>query len=608
MNGNMKTLILPSFLLLIAFQYNICFASEMTSGYDDFPHSHEQTTAPVELIETVTEQTPTNQERDRRLTNHINSFDGNLLEAVDSFTLTDQSLEDNVHGITNLINRVQTPAGARTVLNAMPDTIDRLLDQRILDTPDLDQAQLDKEFTQMMDASSRLVNLLATPEQGQELVTNIMSSLGQYYQAMDPANQQSKKLMNAAIDLSNVAVRKAGTVNLSWKTITIKEGQVNLAPSRAEIRAAAENAARLEEILEGVLKSTLGEDLEDGIVSTLALELPNALKDAAETGATLSKETLEIMKSNKIDQVQIDLGAVGFTLNQQFVTKHPDTELGFNAQRRQPLLVNGENPILGNAEPIDAPVIDLSASQDGQPGDAFKRPVQLSFDISELSLTPSDFEKLSAYRLNEKSGHWEPVGGVYDPVTNTIRVHRLHLSKYTILKAEHNYSNIEDSWAKNEITSLKGKGIIEEDNLFAAKENVTREEFATWIAKAYGLDTSNLESDLKDLDPDSPYYGAIAVAYEQGIISGRPDGTFDPKGHVSKEEMAVMIANAMDTYDTTVNTSTFELAKYEDDLPTWAVNSVETLVENGIVEEEFFGSAEPVTKEQAAAILYEAYR
>lgn len=77
---------------------------------------------------------------------------------------------------------------------------------------------------------------------------------------------------------------------------------------------------------------------------------------------------------------------------------------------------------------------------------------------------------------------------------------------------------------------------------------------------------------------------------------------------MTREELAVIIANALDNYDRTIDTDTFELAQYEEDLPTWAVDSVETVVENGVVDQSFFGSADAITKEQAANILYEVYR
>jgi hypothetical protein len=182
------------------------------------------------------------------------------------------------------------------------------------------------------------------------------------------------------------------------------------------------------------------------------------------------------------------------------------------------------------------------------------------------------------------------------------------LSKYTLLKSTKTYSDVEDSWAKNEINILKGKGVTSDDELFSPQSNVTRAEFAGWIANAYGLSGEDIENDFKDLDKDSPYYEAVLAAYDQGIVSGKDDGSFDPNGEVSREEMAVMIANALDNFDTTVNPETTVLAQYETDMPDWAKDSAEKLLENGVVEETYFGSADNVTKEEAASIIYNLYR
>jgi len=85
-------------------------------------------------------------------------------------------------------------------------------------------------------------------------------------------------------------------------------------------------------------------------------------------------------------------------------------------------------------------------------------------------------------------------------------------------------------------------------------------------------------------------------------------GGFHPEGEVTREEMAVMIANALDKFDTTVNPETVVLAQYEVDMPDWAKDSAEKLLENGIVEETYFGSSGNVTKEEAASIIYSLYR
>lgn len=209
--------------------------------------------------------------------------------------------------------------------------------------------------------------------------------------------------------------------------------------------------------------------------------------------------------------------------------------------------------------------------------------------------------------MGQWTNTWQAVGGAYDKSKNTITAKRTHLSKYTVLKSDKKYSTLEDSWAKNEIASLKNKGIIEDDSLFNGSENISREEFACWVSKAYGLDATKLTEDGLAIDTDSAYYEELQSLYSEIQVSDASPSHFDPSSELTKEELAVLIANALDNYDRPIDTNTFELAQYEDDLPTWAVNSIETVVENGVVDESFFASTRSVTKEEAANILYQVY-
>ncbi|MBN2898611.1 MAG: S-layer homology domain-containing protein, partial [Clostridia bacterium] len=505
--------------------------------------------------------------------------------------------------------KVQTASAAKTVLQQLPSTLTQLSAAKQTLTSDADKENLDKGMADLINSTERLVALINQPDQSKSLVKTVIQPLGDYYKGIDPKSLASKNLMNSAIKLSNAAITQAGTVNTSWDNVKIEQGgRVDLTPSPNQIIQAARNAAQTEAELETQLSESLEGGLENAIISTVTLKMPDSLKNAPKTAAGLNAQTMTALKDNNIEKVNLDLGAVSFGIDDKFIEAQQSTDLSFNVDRERPLSEADRDRMPKGSHPVGAPVVNLSATQNKQANDTFNHPLDVSFHLDQFDNVPKDPTSLGIFRLNESTNNWEPVGGVYDPATNSIHTKRTHLSKYTVLQSEKNYSNIEDSWAKNEIASLKGKGIIEDDELFTASDNVTREEFAGWIAKAYGLDSSTMETDLSDLDKDSPYYGAVAAAYQQGIISGKADGTFDPKGDISKEEMAVMIASAMNKYDYTVDTNTFELAQYEEDLPTWAVNSVETVVENGAVDESFFGSAGSVTKEEAAAILYQVYR
>lgn len=541
------------------------------------------------------------------------STNGSLLD-IPSPSAGDQGApSDNTQGVTAIIKRIKTANGARVILEQMPKTLEELTVMKsALDSLD-ESLQLDKDIAALITETERLIGLLQQPQQSRYMVLQVINPLGTYYNNTDKQSTASKDLMNSAIQMANTSIAQAGTVQTSWQSVEIKEGgRVALAPSEAEILQAARKAAQAELDLEGQLKANFEQGLENGVVSSITINIPKELSNAQSTAAELTPKTFETMKANNIQQVNLNLGPVSFGVDQQFFDAQNQSHLEFNVDRQAALSSEEEERLPAGTKTVGAPVLELSALQNHRPDNAFNRPLNLTINLDAIELESGGIidypNELVIYRENPDTGEWEPVGGTYDPITNSISTPRMHLSKYTVLKSEKNYSNIEDSWAINEIATLQGKGIIDNNELFASSDNVTREEFAGWISNAYGLESSSLESDLKDLDPESPYYDAIATAYEQGIISGKSDGTFDPNSDVSKEEMAVMIAAAMTQYDHPVNTDTFELAQYEEDIPTWAVGAVETVVENGAVDESFFGSADAVTKEEAAAILYQVYR
>lgn len=521
--------------------------------------------------------------------------------------------EDKIKNITSILERIQTPAGAKTILEQMPKTLEELKAMRsALDGLD-DTLKFDNNIVALMSETERLIGLLQQPKQARYMILEVIKPLGDYYKDIDPSALASKQLTNSAMKMANTAIAQAGRVQTSWKTIDIKKGgRIALTPTDREIQQAILNAKNTEKELESQMNQNLEQGLNNGIYSTLTVAIPDELKNAQSASAELSSKTLKTLKDNNIQKINLNLGPVSFQVDQKFVDAHQQAPLEFQVNRQKAISDEEKKHLPSGTRAIGAPVLELSALQNKKPGNAFNRPLDISFNLDAFELdvdSPIDYKNgLTIYRENPETGEWEPVGGVYDPITNTLSTRRKHLSKYTVLKTEKNYSNIEDSWAKNEISALKNKGVIDDEKLFVATDNVTREEFAGWISNAYGLDTEGLEANLSDLDPDSPYYDAIANAYEQGIIAGKSDGSFDPTGQVTKEEMAVMIAAAMTEYDNPVDTDTFELAQYEEDLPTWAVGSIETVVENGAVDEAFFGSADAVTKEEAANILYQVYR
>lgn len=82
------------------------------------------------------------------------------------------------------------------------------------------------------------------------------------------------------------------------------------------------------------------------------------------------------------------------------------------------------------------------------------------------------------------------------------------------------------------------------DGIYKPNEQVSRGQFATFMARALDLPTG--ESHFKDVPPSATLASGINKAASAKIVSGYTDGTFRPNQNITREQMAAMIARAMD--------------------------------------------------------------
>lgn len=257
---------------------------------------------------------------------------------------------------------------------------------------------------------------------------------------------------------------------------------------------------------------------------------------------------------------------------------------------------------------------DVNVTLDGEKREALEKPARLSFDLDEFEFWDDTAgpSTLSVFRLDVNTGEWEPVGGIYDPVTNSMSTRRISFSQYTVMQSNKTFNDVESSWAKDEINELLNKGIVDDEVAFNPEETISREEFTTWVARAYGLTNDSAEAPFTDLDIDSDHYTEVASAYNAGIISGSGDA-FNPDEAITKEQMSAILANAMTNYDDKILTEGVqaELAQATDQdlISDWAGDDMALLLELGVLDIEN-GNLDPqstMSKEQAAAYLKKIY-
>jgi biopolymer transport protein ExbD len=120
-------------------------------------------------------------------------------------------------------------------------------------------------------------------------------------------------------------------------------------------------------------------------------------------------------------------------------------------------------------------------------------------------------------------------------------------------KSEKTFPDVKESDSfKDALDTAVGYGIIsgKPDGRFAPNEPVTRSQVAIMLHRTMQL---SFMKDLAKVNPDKKEFTdvakldaktkeAIDALYQAGIISGKPDGSFDPNGKTIRNQMAKMLA------------------------------------------------------------------
>ena len=114
-----------------------------------------------------------------------------------------------------------------------------------------------------------------------------------------------------------------------------------------------------------------------------------------------------------------------------------------------------------------------------------------------------------------------------------------------------------DGWRYTSLNYTYSTGVMSENGTgsgrFDGERKLTRGMFATVLYRMAGEPAAAAVSGFQDVKKDKYYAPAISWAFENGIVSGRPDGSFDPEGNITRAEIAKMLKGYADYcgFDTT---------------------------------------------------------
>lgn len=179
------------------------------------------------------------------------------------------------------------------------------------------------------------------------------------------------------------------------------------------------------------------------------------------------------------------------------------------------------------------------------------------------------------------------------------------------LKVAGAYADAADvsAWAADAVTKARELGILrgvqDGGDTFAPQTNLTRAEFAAALARLFGLTPADAAATFTDVDGKAWYAGYVEAAKTAGIVKGVSATSFAPEAPITREQMAVMLANAL-KLDTTADAAAIKDAGKASKQAQGAIAAVYgaglMTGSNG-----YFDPQGLVTREMAAVVAIRAY-
>ncbi len=171
-------------------------------------------------------------------------------------------------------------------------------------------------------------------------------------------------------------------------------------------------------------------------------------------------------------------------------------------------------------------------------------------------------------------------------------------------------------WAKDEITFVTARGLLKGtgdspgtgNNLFSPDGAMTRGMFVTALGRLAGINPDSYKTrSFTDVKADAYYAAYVEWAAQKNIAGGTGDKLFGPDAPVTREQMAVMMANYAGQMGYSIPTPLASVTFADNDtISPWAAKEVAAMQRAGIVkgrDGNRFDPQENATRAEVSAVL-----
>lgn len=537
-----------------------------------------------------------------------------------STTTPDPVVDEEVEGSNDEVNDAIPEDGEELTddeKDAVADLVDDLLDQvgdslEDSDNPEeiiglvnetMEAVVGALEGDEAADAVSDFVDLVEdalenpnlTPKEAEEMVVEVLSgTLDTLLEKDDLSAEDKLDVKERAADLMESVIKSAGTVEV--KTSSTEGSTVAFEIDEDTIADAIGNALAAKESMADSLAGTGLASVANNVEVNVNIELPEVAEDEkvsleldgdaiaalGENGMGLTVEAKGV--SFKLPASLMAAAKSGLTIESNPVSDEDRANLNTNTQS-------------GTATELKT--LDLSVN-DGT--ESIKGQVELTFSLADLVDVDLDTLMVAVF----EDGKWVKLD--YEIIDGNVVFTAPHFSIFSLMSFEPLFEDINNSWAKKYISSLTARGLVsgKSDVSFDPNGVITRAEFVTILVNYLNLD-DEITVNFKDVETGTWYYEYVARAGYNGLSSGASEGNFYPNVDITRQDMAVMIAQAFNLKNGYVLDGTSEMFADDDSILMTAKTAVYAARANGIISgysDNTFGPLKSATRAEAATMIY----
>lgn len=170
------------------------------------------------------------------------------------------------------------------------------------------------------------------------------------------------------------------------------------------------------------------------------------------------------------------------------------------------------------------------------------------------------------------------------------------------------FDDIDYHWARNYIESVSYRGLFKgvSEKMFEPDKTMTRAMVITVLGRLDEVEKTGRTTEFTDVPVGAYYEEYVAWGVENKIVAGTSETEFSPNKEITREEMAVMMANYIKYKKYTYQLEEIYFSDV-DSISSWALESVKILNNLGIMKGNEDGTYNPkkvATRAEIATVFY----